>query len=117
MVATLPDLSIVYKLHLESGHMINLFDWMQAFRSIVDPNVGADDEDAEISPQIQYPFCKPKINQNCSNIFSDINTHNVSLTSHNLFFNTELGLHGPWPKCSFSDSSKRRSAKPTMWLD
>lgn len=58
MAATLPDLSIVYKLHLESGHMINLFDWMQAFRSIVDFDAGSDDEDAEISPQIQYPFCK-----------------------------------------------------------
>lgn len=56
MTATLPDLSIVYKLHLESGHMINLFDWMQAFRSIVDSDAGSDDEDAEISPQIQYPF-------------------------------------------------------------
>lgn len=26
---TLPDLSIVYKLHLECGRMINLFDWLQ----------------------------------------------------------------------------------------
>lgn len=29
MAPTLPDLSIIYKLHLESGHMINLFDWLQ----------------------------------------------------------------------------------------
>lgn len=29
LLPTLPDLSIVYKLHLESGHMINLFDWLQ----------------------------------------------------------------------------------------
>jgi len=34
---TLPDLSIVYKIHLECGKMINLYDWLQAFVSIVDP--------------------------------------------------------------------------------
>lgn len=33
MLPTLPDLSIVYKLHLESGQMINLFDWMQVRQS------------------------------------------------------------------------------------
>lgn len=37
MSATLPDLSAVYKLHLESGHQINLYDWMQAFRAVVEP--------------------------------------------------------------------------------
>ena len=26
---TLPDLSIVYKIHLECGKMINLYDWLQ----------------------------------------------------------------------------------------
>lgn len=35
-IGTLPDISIVYKLHLECGSLINLFDWLQAFRSIVD---------------------------------------------------------------------------------
>lgn len=58
MAATLPDLPIVFKLHLECGKMINLFDWMQAFRSIVDAEAASDDEDADISPQIQYPFAK-----------------------------------------------------------
>ena len=31
----LPDISIVYKLHLESGSLINLYDWMKAFHVIV----------------------------------------------------------------------------------
>lgn len=61
MLRSLPDLSIVYKLHLESGQQINLFDWMQAFRSVVAPmrDDGDDgnDEDADgdepISPQLQ----------------------------------------------------------------
>ncbi|XP_033253623.1 origin of replication complex subunit 3-like [Drosophila miranda] len=30
LMGTLPDLSVVYKLHLECGRMINLFDWLQA---------------------------------------------------------------------------------------
>ena len=29
-----PDLSIVYKLHLECGKFINLYDWMQVVTSI-----------------------------------------------------------------------------------
>lgn len=37
-----PDLSIVYKLHLECGKMINLYDWLQAFKAIV-----AQDQDGE----------------------------------------------------------------------
>ncbi|XP_065056849.1 origin recognition complex subunit 3-like [Rhopilema esculentum] len=35
---TLPDLSIVYKIHLECGKMINLYDWMQAFVAVVAPS-------------------------------------------------------------------------------
>ena len=34
--ANLPDLCIVYKLYLECGKLINLFDWLQ---------VGDDDDD------------------------------------------------------------------------
>lgn len=30
---TLPDISIAFKLHLESGQMINLFDWLQVMFS------------------------------------------------------------------------------------
>lgn len=55
LTGTMPDLSIVYKLHLECGRMINLFDWLQAFRSVLR---GADDQDEQdvnqgIDPQIQ----------------------------------------------------------------
>ncbi|XP_076444955.1 origin recognition complex subunit 3-like [Babylonia areolata] len=32
---TMPDVCIAYKLHLECGQLINLFDWLQAFASIV----------------------------------------------------------------------------------
>lgn len=57
LMGTMPDLSIVYKLHLECGRMINLFDWLQAFRSVLR---GTDDQDeqqeinqGQIDPQIQ----------------------------------------------------------------
>lgn len=33
--ATMPDLCIVYKLHLECGPMINVFDWLQSFQAII----------------------------------------------------------------------------------
>ncbi|XP_037081618.1 origin recognition complex subunit 3-like [Pollicipes pollicipes] len=35
VLASMPDLCVVYKLHLECGRLINLFDWMQAFRAVV----------------------------------------------------------------------------------
>ncbi|KAH8271511.1 hypothetical protein KR018_002251, partial [Drosophila ironensis] len=61
LVGTLPDLSVAYKLHLECGRMINLFDWLQAFRSVL--NGGGDDEAEEaaqeqIDPQIQARFTR-----------------------------------------------------------
>lgn len=31
----MPDSSIVYKLYLECGRLINLYDWLQSFVSIV----------------------------------------------------------------------------------
>jgi origin recognition complex subunit 3 len=43
----LPDISIVYHIHLECGKMINLYDWMQAFISIVAP-----EEENEDSKQV-----------------------------------------------------------------
>ncbi|XP_043231579.1 origin recognition complex subunit 3-like [Amphibalanus amphitrite] len=48
---TMPDLCIVYKLHLECGRLINLFDWMQAFRAVV----GASDDDQTI--QARFAHC------------------------------------------------------------
>lgn len=53
----MPDISIIYKLHLECGKMINLYDWLQAYLSIVDPI--SDDEDESkrrVKPELQYPF-------------------------------------------------------------
>ncbi|XP_074660295.1 origin recognition complex subunit 3-like [Tubulanus polymorphus] len=32
---SLPDICIVYKLHLECGRLINLYDWLQAFITII----------------------------------------------------------------------------------
>lgn len=40
-----PDLSIVYKLHLECGKMINLYDWLQAFKAIISQDNDEDDDD------------------------------------------------------------------------
>lgn len=34
---TLPDICIAYKLHLECGRLINLYDWLQAFTSVLEP--------------------------------------------------------------------------------
>ncbi|XP_053965995.1 origin recognition complex subunit 3 [Anastrepha ludens] len=55
LLATLPDLSVAYKLHLECGRMINLFDWLQAFRSVVDD---IDNEHEQVDPQIQARFTR-----------------------------------------------------------
>lgn len=54
LVSTMPDLSVLYKLHLECGRMINLFDWLQAFRSVL--RAGDEQEEVpqeQIDPQIQ----------------------------------------------------------------
>ncbi|XP_078379446.1 origin recognition complex subunit 3-like isoform X2 [Oculina patagonica] len=34
---TLPDICIAYKLHLECGRLINLYDWLQAFTAVLEP--------------------------------------------------------------------------------
>jgi len=34
---TLPDICIAYKLHLECGRLINLYDWLQAFKAVLEP--------------------------------------------------------------------------------
>lgn len=51
LLPSFPDLSVAYKLHLESGRMINLFDWLQAFRTVI----SSTDEDGNepIDPRIQ----------------------------------------------------------------
>lgn len=39
-----PDLCIVYKLHLECGRLINLYDWLEAFVTVMS---AAEDQDAD----------------------------------------------------------------------
>lgn len=63
LLATLPDLSVMYKLHLECGRMINLYDWLQAFRSLVD---NSDDDQEQVDPQIQWVLVVNDININIS---------------------------------------------------
>ncbi|KAL5244172.1 hypothetical protein ACI65C_011582 [Semiaphis heraclei] len=53
---TMPDLSIVYKLHLESRFdQINIYDWLQKFISIVGPDQNDDDD---IDPELQSRFVR-----------------------------------------------------------
>ncbi|XP_058979803.1 origin recognition complex subunit 3 [Musca domestica] len=55
LLPSLPDISVMYKLHLECGRMINLYDWLQAFRSVVD---FTEDDQEQIDPQIQARFTR-----------------------------------------------------------
>ncbi|XP_035894332.1 origin recognition complex subunit 3 [Anopheles stephensi] len=58
IVPSLPDLSIAYKLHLECGRMINLFDWLQAFRTILDDDSRNDGSEQQVDPIIQARFTR-----------------------------------------------------------
>ncbi|XP_067882717.1 origin recognition complex subunit 3 isoform X2 [Heterodontus francisci] len=42
ITSTAPDICIVYKLHLECGRLINLYDWLQAFVTVVSAAEGKD---------------------------------------------------------------------------
>ncbi|XP_050067079.1 origin recognition complex subunit 3 [Anopheles maculipalpis] len=57
IVPSLPDLSIAYKLHLECGRMINLFDWLQAFRTILE-DANKDGVEQQVDPIIQARFTR-----------------------------------------------------------
>ncbi|XP_046392236.1 origin recognition complex subunit 3 isoform X2 [Ischnura elegans] len=55
IIPSLPDVSIAYKLHLECGRMINLYDWLQAFSTIV--NSDADDgKEVQVDVNMQARF-------------------------------------------------------------
>lgn len=60
LVTSLPDLSLCYKLHLECGKYINLFDWLQAFIAVVNDDEeepsGGKHEKKKIDETLQYPF-------------------------------------------------------------
>ncbi|KAL7287432.1 hypothetical protein TKK_0018541 [Trichogramma kaykai] len=51
-----PDICVAYKLHLENRKMINMYDWLQAFRTIVDPKENEEDEKEDIDPVLQARF-------------------------------------------------------------
>ncbi|GFG41052.1 hypothetical protein Cfor_06822, partial [Coptotermes formosanus] len=51
IIPSLPDICIVYKLHLECGRLINMFDWLQAFLAIVNPNESGE-EQRDVAPEI-----------------------------------------------------------------
>ncbi|XP_018563187.1 origin recognition complex subunit 3 isoform X2 [Anoplophora glabripennis] len=53
---TMPDICIAYKLHLECGKMINLYDWLQAFLSILDPADVDNESRREVNPELQARF-------------------------------------------------------------
>ncbi|KAF5286341.1 hypothetical protein FQR65_LT12635 [Abscondita terminalis] len=55
ILSTHPDIGILYKLHLEYGKLINLFDWLQSFVSIVNPQ-DSDEDEMKITPELQYPL-------------------------------------------------------------
>ncbi|XP_044751600.1 origin recognition complex subunit 3 [Coccinella septempunctata] len=57
ILPTMPDICIAYKLHLECGKMINLYDWLQAFLSILDPTDEEDDDGKRrVDPELQARF-------------------------------------------------------------
>ena len=59
----MPDVCIVYLLHLECGRLINLFDWLCSFVAVVDPATaekltnqeGGRSHKEDIDPTLQYP--------------------------------------------------------------
>ncbi|BES99807.1 Origin recognition complex subunit [Nesidiocoris tenuis] len=53
ILPSMPDLCIVYKLHLESGALINMYDWLQSFNLLV---TGKEADDDSISPEVQARF-------------------------------------------------------------
>uniref|UniRef100_A0A2P2I1E0 Origin recognition complex subunit 3 n=1 Tax=Hirondellea gigas TaxID=1518452 RepID=A0A2P2I1E0_9CRUS len=43
--SSLPDLSVVYRLHLECGRLINLYDWLNAFCSLAEQQESESEEE------------------------------------------------------------------------
>lgn len=54
VLSTQPDVCIAYKLHLECGKFINLYDWLLAFKTVVQASENCEDPDDDfIDPQLQ----------------------------------------------------------------
>ncbi|VVC34496.1 Origin recognition complex, subunit 3 [Cinara cedri] len=59
ILKTMPDISIVYKLHLESRfNQINMYDWLQKFISIVSPDHDDENNDNNVDPVLQARFIR-----------------------------------------------------------
>lgn len=60
ILPTLPDVCIAYKLHRECGKLINLYDWLQAFLTVVDPVDPDESEDERrvVKPIMQARFTR-----------------------------------------------------------
>ncbi|XP_008202890.1 origin recognition complex subunit 3 [Nasonia vitripennis] len=56
ILQTHPDISILYKCHLESRKMINMYDWLQTFVITVDPNDRSNDD--EVNPELYDRFSR-----------------------------------------------------------
>lgn len=55
LLPSMPDLSVAYKLLLESGQQVNIYDWLVAFSSIVGiKNDDDKDDDGNVPQDIQY---------------------------------------------------------------
>ncbi|PSN46610.1 Origin recognition complex subunit 3 [Blattella germanica] len=57
IVPSLPDICILYKLHLECGKLINMYDWLQAFLAVVSPNESGE-EQRDVAPELQARFTR-----------------------------------------------------------
>ncbi|KAH9500202.1 Origin recognition complex subunit 3 [Bulinus truncatus] len=57
ILSTMPDLCIVYKLHLECGTLVNLYDWLQAFVTIITS------KDAKETPSVTQKTKGPTVEQ------------------------------------------------------
>ncbi|PNF31504.1 Origin recognition complex subunit 3 [Cryptotermes secundus] len=57
IIPSMPDICIVYKLHLECGRLINMYDWLQAFLAIVNPSE-LGEEQRDVAPEIQARFTR-----------------------------------------------------------
>ncbi|XP_066902905.1 origin recognition complex subunit 3 [Halyomorpha halys] len=55
ILPTMPDICIAYKLHLEGGPLINLYDWLQSFSTIINPGRSLDNAD-DVDPTTQARF-------------------------------------------------------------
>ncbi|XP_073483011.1 origin recognition complex subunit 3 isoform X1 [Aquarana catesbeiana] len=54
LTSTAPDICIAYKLHLECGRLINLYDWLEAFATVVNTNDDSDSDSLQPVDEITH---------------------------------------------------------------